>query len=453
MVSLLLCGQLAWGRVELQPCKNGYSPEQQIELGQKAVQQVYQQMPVLPDNSATTRYIAGLGQRLAAQTPGRRWNYNFHVANVAEINAFALPGGTIFVNLGTIQAAASESQLAGVMAHEISHVVLQHSVCNAAKQQRVGLIAGLGQVAAGVLLGGTAGQIAQQGIGLTAGLGFLKMSRGAEREADLMGVGILYDAGYDPRGMSQFFEILQQKYGDGGAQFTSDHPNPGNRSEYVEKEASSFVPKPNLITDSPAFDQIHKQVAGMRAFSGKEVSSGAWKSSQPNQNVSSGVNQPAGNSTAVDMNTSANWQSFQGDGFSMQVPGNWQGYGNQTSAMLAPAGGIARAADGGAGNVVYGLLTDQYQGEMRGLVEQVTRDNPGVKAGPQTTTTVGGTSAFSVECQNASANGGKGERDWIVGLPQGNGMLRYFVFVAPTPDFQRMRPVFNKIVGSISVQR
>ncbi len=120
-------------------------------------------MPVLPDSSPVTQYVQQLGRKLAAQAPGYKWPFNFHVANVAEINAFALPGGSIFVNLGTIQAATDEAQLAGVMAHEISHVVLQHSVCNAEKEQRVGLLAGLGQLAAGVVLGSTAGEIAQAG--------------------------------------------------------------------------------------------------------------------------------------------------------------------------------------------------------------------------------------------------------------------------------------------------
>ncbi|MBV9669569.1 MAG: M48 family metalloprotease, partial [Acidobacteriales bacterium] len=159
--SVLAAGaRVAPARVELAPCKNNYSPQQQIELGQKAKEQVYRQMPVLPDSSPITQYIQQLGNKLAAQAPGYKWPYNFHVANVAEINAFALPGGSIFVNLGTIQAAANEAQLAGVMAHEISHVVLQHSVCNAEKEQRVGLLAGLGQLAAGVVLGGAAGEIA-----------------------------------------------------------------------------------------------------------------------------------------------------------------------------------------------------------------------------------------------------------------------------------------------------
>jgi beta-barrel assembly-enhancing protease len=269
-------------RVTLQPCRNNVSPEQQIAIGQKAAKQVYQQMPVLPDADPITRYVQNLGQKLADHAPGYRWPYNFHVVTVDAINAFALPGGPIFVNLGTIQAADTEAQLAGVMAHEIAHVVLQHSVCNLVKQQRVGILAGIGQIASGVLLGSAAGAIAQQGIGLTAGLGFLKMSRDAEKQADLEGVGILYDSGYDPRGMPQFFETIQAKYGEGGAQFLSDHPNPGNRTEYINLEIDTLGPHDHFVVNTPEFKEIHKQAEKLHAYTQKEVASGVWKRKTPN---------------------------------------------------------------------------------------------------------------------------------------------------------------------------
>jgi hypothetical protein len=461
LASSLLQVQCLLGRVEISPCKNNFSPEQQIEFGQKAAKQVYSEMPVLPDSTSITKYIQSLGEKLVAQAPGYKWPYHFHVADVAEVNAFALPGGEIFVNLGTIQAAANEAQLAGVMAHEISHVVLQHSVCNASKQQKIGLISGLGQVAASVLLGGVAGQAAAQGIGMTAGLGFLKMSRGAEKEADLLGVGILYDAGYDPHGLPQFFQTLQIKYGSGGSQFLSDHPNPGNRSEYVDKEIASFVPRQNYITNTPEFTRIHEEVKGMHAYTAREISSGIWKKQSPNETVSAGVDAPAGHTPGpqqIDLNISGRWKTFRGDGFKVDIPDNWNVYGSKTAAMLAPAGGIARSADGGAGNVVYGVLTDRYQpgGRMSlgsaldALVSNVTRDNPGLVAGPQTDVTAGGKTGRSVECDNPNGNGGKGEHDWIVAFQLKDGSLRYFVFVAPSPDFENMRPAFTKILQSIS---
>ncbi|MGA8593276.1 MAG: M48 family metallopeptidase [Bryobacteraceae bacterium] len=462
LVLLLFESHAGFGRVDLKPCKNNFTPEQQIQLGQKAAQQVYKEMPVLPDSSRVTQYISHLGMKLASFAPGYRWPYNFHVANVAEINAFALPGGTVFVNLGTIQAADTEAQLAGVMAHEISHVVLQHSVCNAAKQQKVGIIAGLGQVAAGVLLGGAVGGVAAQGIGMTAGLGFLKMSRGAEREADLLGVQILYDAGYDPRGMPQFFEIIQAKYGAGGAQFMSDHPNPGNRTEYIDKEIDSFPPRATYIKTSPEFAAIHKEVASMHAYTAKEVSSGVWKRQSPNQTVSGGVNQVASGvrPETVDLNTAGAWKTVQGSGFSISVPSNWQSYGDQASQMLAPPGGVGRSADGGAGSVVYGVLTDIYrpQGQMNldaalnALLATITSDNPGLTPGEPGAIPVAGTTGRSVQCDNPQANNGKGERDWLVALPQSDGSLRYFVFVAPTPDFEKLRPAFSKMLRSLKLR-
>ncbi len=205
------------------------------------VAQVYQQMPVLPDSDPVARYVRQLGAKLVAHAPGYKWPYNFHVVASEDINAFALPGGTIFVNLGTVQAAETEAQLAGVMAHEISHVVMRHSTCNLTEQQSKSLWYGLGSIASAVLLGnGTAGQLGQAVIGGAQSLDFLHMSRDAEKQADLLGTGILYDSGYDPRGLPQFFETIQSKYGAGGAQFLSDHPNPGNRTQYVNAEIATL---------------------------------------------------------------------------------------------------------------------------------------------------------------------------------------------------------------------
>lgn len=445
---------------EFTPCKNNFTPQQQVDLGDKAKAQVYKTTPVLPDSSPVTQYIRQLGNKLTSVAPGYKWPYNYHVADVAEINAFALPGGSVFVNLGAIQAAQTEAQLAGVMAHEISHVVLQHSVCNLEKQQRIGLLSGIGQIAAGVLLGGAAGAVAQEGIGLTAGLGFLKMSRGAEKQADLEGVGIEYDAGLDPRGMPQFFQIIEAKYGSGSSQFLSDHPNPGNRTEYLDKEIAGYPPKPNLITSSPAFDRIKQQVAGMHAYTAKEVSSGVWRTQNPNQTVGSGVNQEPGprvGTVVPDLNTSGSWKTYRGTGFSLAIPEKWKTYGNQSSVMIGPSGGITRSADGGAGNVVYGVLTDTYQPRagvhgavaLDSLISEIAANNPGFQASRQQAITVNGLTARSVECDNPSANNGKGEHDWIVAFEQSDGSLRYFVFVAPTPNFETLRPAFWRMLQSV----
>lgn len=163
----------AWARFQPSSCKNSFTEQQEITAGNKVAAQVYPQMPVLPDGSPVSQYVRNLGARLVSYAPGFKWPYSFHVVASKEINAFALPGGSIFVNLGTIQAAETEAQLAGVMAHEISHVVMRHSTCNLTKQQTYGTLAGLGQIGAAILLGrGRWDRRFHRGSGLAQGLDF-----------------------------------------------------------------------------------------------------------------------------------------------------------------------------------------------------------------------------------------------------------------------------------------
>ncbi len=455
--------QRAQATVDLKPCSNHVSAQQQIEIGRKAAQQVYQEQPVLPDSSDVTRYVQSVGQKLEPYAPGQPWPFNFHVVNSAEINAFALPGGSIFVNLGTIQAAEDEAQLAAVMAHEMSHVVLQHSICNMEKQQRVGLLAGLGQVVAGLALGnGALGGLAQETIGIGAGLGFLKMSRGDEKQADEEGAQILYNAGYDPRAMPQFFEIIESKYGQGGAQFLSDHPNPGNRTGYIDDEIATFPRRSHPVTNTPEFQRIHQEVAGMHAYTSKEIASGAWKRSSPNQTVSTGINEyntAASSGGTIDAAPPRSWSTFTGDGFTLQVPSDWRILGDQSSAMIAPQGGIGQQAGSTSSNLVYGILTDVYsppagtsQSQVfAALLDELSTGNRGLQPGPVQSICVGGRKAQSSQSVTPDANGGRGEHDWIVGVPTGNA-LRYFVFVAPEANFSAARPIFQKILDSIRIQ-
>jgi beta-barrel assembly-enhancing protease len=440
---LLLCAP-AHARFQPNPCKNAYTTDQEITEGNKAAAQVYKQMPVLPDSSPVTKYIQQLGNKLVQYAPGYRWPYQFHVVNMADINAFALPGGAIFVNLGTIQAAENEAQLAGVMAHEISHVVMRHATCNLTKQRTPGMLAGIGQIAAGVLLGGDAGALAAQGIGAVAGLSFLRMSRDAEKQADLLGTDILYDAGYDPRAMAQFFEIIQGKYGEGGAQLLSDHPNPGNRTAYVNDEIATLPPKKHYVTTSADFTRIKKLVAGMHAYTAREVASGVWKKQAAGQTVAQNVNAPA-----IDPTPSDSSQSLDGPGFHMEYPGNWRAYSGQgSSATIAPDGGIQGST------IVYGVLIDTYNASQgndiiantQQLVAQLTQANPGLSCGQGSNLAVGGRAARSVECTSAD------ERDWIVSVGRTDNNLQYLVFVAPANQFEKMRPAYRRMLDSFQLR-
>lgn len=460
VVTLIVSGAVAAEAAFTPPeppiCKNPFTFQQEITEGKKAAQEVSKQMPLLADSSPVTKYIQQLGARLVKYAPGHNWPYNFHVVDAADINAFALPGGPIYVNLGTIQAAETEAQLAGVMAHEISHVALRHATCNMAKQQKQVPFWQLGQVLAGVLLGGTAGNIASAGIGFGAQTLFLRYSRDAEKQADELGTYILYKAGYDPRGMLQFFEIIESKYGSGGAQFLSNHPNPGNRAEYVSQEISQLPRDPNAIVTSAAFKEIKKRVAGMKAYTAKEIQSGAWKKGSPGQAVPSGVNLPSSQ-----WMPQGAWKQLNGSTFQLEYPGNWTAYGSGSSYAVAPEGGIQQTSDGQS-SVVYGVLINQFQAQrgaslsdsMNQLVAQLKKGNPRLRMeGSVHSITVNRRPARDAEFSNTPAGRtNESERDWVVAVQQPDGNLRYLVFVAPAENFAKLKPSYERILRSLMVQ-
>lgn len=441
--------------VQPPPCKNSFTPDHEIAEGKKAEAQVYKQMPVLPDSSPVTQYVQQLGAKLVQAAPPSPWQYSFHVVNQADINAFALPGGPIFVNLGTIQAAETEAQLAGVMAHEISHVVMRHATCNITKQQGQAPWWALGQLVAGILVPGAGGALAAEGVGAAAGMTFLKMGRDAEKQADLMGTDIAYDAGYDPRGMVQFFEIIQGKYGQGGSQFLSDHPNPGNRTDYVNAEIATLPPRPQWVKTTPEFQRIHKLVMGIHAYSAKEISSGAWRgrgASVP----------PPIDSQPLDFQPNGSWTLLDGSGFSVQYPANWRALEKAgAGATIAPPNGVTATAND-SNTVIYGVIIDDFQPQQgadvsaatQQLIASIQQGNTGMKAVTGVDPIrVNQRDARSVEFLNQGASAGDGtERDWLVTVVRDDGSLSYLVCVAPQKDFETLRPTFEQILRTFKVK-
>src|SRR3954470_15771429 len=270
VVCLFVSAQaLAQGPQLPDPGNPSITREQQIQVGFQAASEVYKQMPVLPDNSPETQYIRQLGQRLAATIPQEvSWPWEFHAIAQSDINAFALPGGPMFVNVGTINAANNEAQLAGVMAHEMAHVYMQHSAKQMQKGQTTQALAGI----LGAVLGsrgGALGSLAQMGVQIGAGTLMLKYSRGDESQADAVGAMILYLAGYDPRALAQFFETMGEQ-GGGGPQFLSDHPNPGNRQQAILKEVEGW-PRKNFRTNGASFNQARQHAKTIKLYSAQEI--------------------------------------------------------------------------------------------------------------------------------------------------------------------------------------
>ncbi|MBK9170810.1 MAG: M48 family metalloprotease [Bryobacterales bacterium] len=440
-------------RTALKPGWNMFSAEQDVELGKQAAAEVAQQVPMLND-SRVDNYINKLGQRLAANAPGAKFPYHFQTVNDRGINAFALPGGNIYINRGVIEAADNESQLAGVMAHEISHVALRHGTNQASKASAAQMpLAILGGILGS---GSTAAALAQLGAGFTVNSILLKYSRDAESQADLMGTQILYDSGLNPRGMGDFFGKLQ---GSNGVAFFNSHPNPDRRVESSNEEAARLGPQ-HAQTSSQEFDQIKRYVQGLPAPRPNQLQS---------QQQQTAPGQPDG--------ASQRFVSFENSVLRIDHPDNWQAYGQADAMTIAPRGGMV---SDGSGNqaMAYGVLVNVYEpyasrgsqqlqgpafGQNTGMtVEQATdqlvqdlrQSNRNLRVVRRHERIgISGQNGLSTYLSNDSPIQGRGrETNWLVTLARPDGLL-FFVFTAPEREFQGYEHTFQQILYSVRLKQ
>jgi hypothetical protein len=435
------------GRFDVQPDGyNAFSPEQEIQIGQQAAAEAARELPILPENDPVSQYVRQLGQKLAAQAPGFDFPYSFRVVNQKEINAFALPGGPIFVNLGTIRAADDEGELAGVIAHEISHVALRHATSNISKQQIAQVpLAILG----GVLGQGTGAQLARLGISLGANSIFLKYSRDAEREADLMGAQIMYDAGFNPYSMVEFFSKLEKEGGSGVPQFLSDHPNPGNRERDVAQAIAKFPKKNFGRKDSPQFERVKQLAAKMNPLSAEQIAQRQREQQARVQRAAEAEIRPSGEFRELDHRA-----------FRIAYPSNWQVFGDANSAVtIAPRAGVSQDA------IAYGVVISGYRPRTPESLEMATRElaatiaqsNPGMRVEGAQQATVGGLPAMSVVMVGPSpVTSGDGqpvaERDTLVTVQRPDGTVLFLVFIAPEAHMSLMSPAFTEMLRSFQVR-
>src|SRR5687768_960891 len=239
-VALFTSVSLVFGQTKIVAPENKYQIEEDVKAGREAAREVEQQLPIMRDDGVDD-YVERVGQRLVAAIPAefqhREFRYEFDVVNVSDLNAFALPGGPMYINRGMLEAAKNEGEVAGVLAHEISHVALRHGTAQASKATKyeIGAIAG---AVLGAIIGGTAGQIVAQGTQFGLGTAFMRFGRDFERQADLLGAQTMARAGYDPRDMANMFQTIQAKSGNGGPEWLSSHPNPSNRFQAINQEAA-----------------------------------------------------------------------------------------------------------------------------------------------------------------------------------------------------------------------
>lgn len=216
------------------------TPNQEIALGLQAAPQMIQQHGGLAPNSQDQALVDRVGQKLIQANPeavAEGWQFDFHLlADTQTINAFALPGGQVFITNALFDKLQTEGQLAGILGHEIGHVVARHGAQRIAKSQLTqGLI---GAVATGTENPQAAAQIAS----IVGNLVNMKFGRDDELQSDTLGLQLMADAGYDPRSMIGVMEILAQSGGSGQPEFFSTHPNPDNRIERIEQTIQTIFP-------------------------------------------------------------------------------------------------------------------------------------------------------------------------------------------------------------------
>jgi beta-barrel assembly-enhancing protease len=475
LILALVIAEPSWGFVVTSvpqlpdPGSVGISKEQQEQLGRQAMAEVYKQMPVLPDSSPQTQYIRQVGKKLTDVIPAEySWPFEFHVIPQKDINAFALPGGPMFVNVGAIVAAENEAELVGVMAHEMAHVYMQHSAKQASKAQWTSILGALG----GLFGGGMAGSLARLGIQIGAGTLMMKYSRDDESQADAIGAIIMYKASYDPTALAEFFEKLERQAGGGGPQFLSDHPNPGNRRAAIEKEVTNW-PAENFIRNSDAFLRAKQGASAVKTYTGEQIAEGAKQGIWAQKNRQTGV-VPANLPNAADENgegaftginfpqvrPSRGFNQLRHSAFSIAYPENWRAYGDQQSAVtIAPQAGVGQGAI--AYGVVIGGARDPNSRSLNWataeLVQTLQQTNPGLRqSGNVRTISFNGNTGKSVRLLGRSPLRENGqslrERDWLVTVARPQGGLLYLVFIAPDRDFGKLRSTYQRMLNSLEIR-
>jgi hypothetical protein len=422
---------------------NAYSPQQDIDLGKQVALDAEKQLPRCNDKKVDA-YLTELGWKLVAKLPteGVKYPFEFHCVNDKAINAFALPGGYVFVNRGAIEAADNEAQLAGVMAHELSHVALRHGTTEATKARAAQGFVGI----LGAILGDNAGGALLTELGrFSAGGVLLRYSRASETQADVMGTQVLCDAGYDPRALAQFFEKIEaDSKGQNPPEFFSDHPNPERRVERVDEEIDKLGGLPTKMKkDSPEFEAVKREVLALPIVKKETLAGGAP------------IPRPIGPPALP----SANHAEYQAAAYAMKYPDNWKKYGEKNNVSFAPDGGVVEVSDGEAG-LAYGVIVSVTKAEgdasdsktlekaTQEMIATLQKGNPKMKIERQPgRVRVNGQPGLSTYLSNESPAGGE-ETDWLITVMRPEGLVS-FVCVAPQKDYEKYDKTFASILDSV----
>lgn len=452
-LAILAMPYAAMAQTQIRLHSNRYSKSDDVKVGQQVAAEVEQQMPVLRDAQATG-YVEEVGRRLVAAIPPQfqhpEFRYYFRIVNASDINAFALPGGPMYLNRGMIEAARTEGEMAGVMAHELAHVALRHGTAQATKAQKYSILAGVAGIAGAILGGPAVGQIGQAAVGAY----FLKFSREYETEADILGAQIMARAGYDPRDLANMFRTIQSQGGSGGPEFLSSHPNPANRYERINQEAAMLRVQPSPRNDME-FRQIQARLrSNGRAPTMAEIARSGQR--YPNGGGGGG-NYPEGGrvSNRVEYPSTSYRSYTQGNLFRVSVPSNWR-------ELAAGGNSVWYAPEGAYGSVqntsvfTHGVNLGVTRSSSRYL-QQATdefirsmmqggsmRQQSGYQRG-----TIDGRNALAITLSNVNEATGRQEIVTVYTTMLQSGDLFYVISVAPRDEYNTYSRTFQNVLNSI----
>ncbi len=413
---------------------NLFTVQQDVEMGRELSEEAENMLDLVTDSYALG-YIRALGSQLATHAPGYKYPYQFKIVDDKSIEAFALPGGTIYVTRGLIENAQTEPQLAGVLAHQIGHVVMRHATQQVSKAYSE---ENPNRTRSNVSVGNVMGEL---DLTFDPGSIVLKYPLEAERQADLVATQILYDAGFDPRQMTMAFQRLEKQPANLTADFFSSHPRVANRATRVRREVQNMGGlRANLRGDSPDLHKTQERLKG----GGSELA----------------ASEPDAPSTRM--------LTYQGRDLSFRHPSNWRVSEEGDVLTVAPSNGIV------SGSLAYGMRIatfeprgDTYSGQhslnvpgtrsdgstllkaTNELLDDIRRSNPNMRVvGSEERGRVDGEPSMTIELVNDSPLGGR-ETDWLVAVLRPDGLLYYFVGVAPQREFDRYESIFEQMIASV----
>jgi beta-barrel assembly-enhancing protease len=434
------------------PGFNLFTPQQDMELGRRSAQEITQQVPLLKDER-TVNYIRQLGAKLTGKAPGFPYTYQFAVVATKEINAFALPGGYVFVNAGTIAAAKNEGELAGVMAHEISHVALRHGTNQASKAYLAERGLNILRSIAGGRDHPNMDQIITSLGGTGANMLFLKFGRTAESQADLEGAHIMARAGYDPRDMVSFFKTLESKGGQRAPEMLSDHPDPGNRAAALNEALPTLGVSPRPVHDSDEFEQVKARLTGGNAAAAMGTGGGPARVGPRDPNDIKPGTKPDG--AAV---TFKQFQARDGS-FSVQYPENWDALtADDASMIFAPKGAYGQVDQSIV--VTHGIFigavapaSTELEKANAAFVRQQVEMNPDFRVVRQPQQfNFGGRAGLATIVAGPSTVTGVLEVDVIYTTATSDGRLFYLITMAPEDELPNYQQTFQQIMNSLRLK-